>query len=187
VDVTVPTDSAATGVNSRARGISLLVLDVDGVLTNGAIVYGQGSDEIKSFHTHDGLGIRLALKSGLAIALVTGRSSAALDRRAAELGIELVMQGVSEKLGAVTQLANSLSLQLTEVAFVGDDLIDLPAMVRVGLAIAVADAVDEVRAAAQLVTVREGGRGAVREAIEFILKAKGAWGAAVSRYADVSE
>ncbi len=177
----------AAGVTRRAREISLLVLDVDGVLTNGTIVYGNNGSELKSFHTHDGLGIRLALRSGLTVALVTGRSSTVLERRAAELGIDRVMQGVSDKLEAVKHLARDLSVHLTEVAFVGDDLIDLPAMSGVGLAIAVADAVDEVKAAAQLVTVKEGGRGAVREAIEFILRAKDAWKTAVSRYANVGE
>jgi 3-deoxy-D-manno-octulosonate 8-phosphate phosphatase (KDO 8-P phosphatase) len=174
-------------VRQRAALIRLLVLDVDGVLTDGTIVYGQNETELKAFHTHDGLGIRLALKSGLKVGLVTGRSSAALERRAAELGIEPLVQGVTDKFAAVKRMAGELSLPLAEVAFVGDDLIDLPAMLRVGLSIAVGDAVAEVKTAAQLVTVREGGRGAVREAIEFILRARDAWDGAICRYTTIRE
>jgi 3-deoxy-D-manno-octulosonate 8-phosphate phosphatase (KDO 8-P phosphatase) len=174
-------------MNERVAPVRLLVLDVDGVLTDGVIVYEEDGAELKAFHTHDGLGIRLALNSGLAIAIMTGRSSRALRRRAEELGVTRLMQGVRRKGEAVRQLAEDLSLSLDEVGFVGDDLIDLPAMRRVGFAVAVSNAVDEVKSAAHMVTTREGGRGAVREAIEFILRTQGRWDSAISQYVNPRE
>jgi 3-deoxy-D-manno-octulosonate 8-phosphate phosphatase (KDO 8-P phosphatase) len=169
-------------LNEKALDIAMLVLDVDGVLTDGAIVYAEGCTELKAFHTHDGLGIRLALSSGLAVAIVTGRTSQALERRATELGVTRLVQGVTNKAEAVKKLAEELSIKLTQVAFLGDDLVDLPAMRRVGLAMAVADAVDEVRSAADVVTRKTGGQGAVREAIEFLLRTQGRWESAVTSY-----
>ncbi len=181
------TEPTSDELRQRAAAVRLLVLDVDGVLTDGTIVYGQNDTELKSFHTHDGLGVKLALGAGLAVALVTGRTSTALERRAGELGVAMVMQGVRDKVEAVKRIAGELSLGLHETAFLGDDLIDIPAMRTVGLPAAVGDAVDEVKSVAQLVTTRKGGRGAVREAIEFILKAKGVWHSAVAPYMNLGE
>jgi 3-deoxy-D-manno-octulosonate 8-phosphate phosphatase (KDO 8-P phosphatase) len=159
----------------RASRIRLLVLDVDGVLTDGGLLVSAGGEEIKRFHVHDGLALVAARAADLQIAIVSSRASAAVTRRMAELGVGEVHQGVSDKAAALDGLRERLGLAVREVAMMGDDLPDLPAMARVGLALAPANAAAEVKRAAHWVARRRGGDGAVREAVEMLLKARRAW------------
>ncbi|MBX3363879.1 MAG: HAD-IIIA family hydrolase [Phycisphaeraceae bacterium] len=156
-----------------AADIDLLLLDVDGVLTDGSIVLDDDGRECKRFHVKDGLGLRIWIKLGLEIGLVTGRAGGALRHRARELGITRVLQGVSTKAPAVDGLCRDLGIAPAKVAYIGDDWPDLPAMALVGLPMAVADASPEVRKAAKWVSNLPGGHGAVREAVEFLVMAKG--------------
>lgn len=171
-------------LRERLRKVRLLVLDVDGTLTNGGIYFGASGEEFKRFHTQDGLGIVLARGVGLHTAFVTGRESSIVWRRSQELGLprHLVLQGVKDKVKAVRHITRELELTLEEVAFMGDDLNDLSAMGEVGVALCPADAVSHVRGAADWVAPRNGGAGAVREAIELILTARGDYDNAVARY-----
>lgn len=166
------------------RRVRLIALDVDGVLTEGGLWIDAHGRELKRFDVRDGLGIRLWIASGGAIAAVSGRGGASVRHRLAELGVERVLCGVKDKVAAVEGLLAERSLDWRSVAMVGDDLPDLPVLVRCGLPIAVADACAEVRAAAAIVTGRAGGRGAVREAIEAILRAQGRWEAQVRSIAE---
>ena len=166
----------------RAAAVRCLIMDVDGVLTDGRIIFGSDGTEFKCFDVKDGHGIVLAHRVGLETVLMTGRHSAVVERRAEELGIKRVYQKVWDKLAKFEEVQTELGLDDAEVAFIGDDVVDVPLLRRVGLAIAVADAHDAARAAAHYVTHRPGGRGAVREALEFILKAQGRWADAVARY-----
>ena len=159
----------------KLEQIRLLLLDVDGVLTDGSIIYNGDAPETKVFNVRDGLGIRLLLRSGLSVGVVTGRRSAALRERCRNLGIDLVFDGVGDKAGLLEKIARLSGIGPGETAFVGDDLPDLGIMRRVGLAIAVADAHAVVRENAALVTTAGGGAGAVREVCEAILKAHGVW------------
>lgn len=160
---------------ARAARIQLLVLDVDGVLTDGGLYYGASGEEGKRFHVQDGLAVTAAGRAGLAVAVVSGRDSAAVSRRMSELGVKEVHQGLSDKDAAVDALMGRLGLEAAQVAVMGDDLTDLSLMKRVGLALAPLNAVREVRSAAHWVASRRGGDGAVREAIELLLKARRAW------------
>lgn len=155
--------------------VRLLLMDVDGVLTDGRIYYGGDGIDIKAFHTQDGLGLRLLQMEGIRLGIVTGRSSEAVRRRAAELGIDIVHQGIRDKAALVSQLVEATGIPAEEMAFVGDDLLDLPIMARVGVPMAVANAVEEVKRAAAAVTRAPGGKGAVREIAEAILKAQDRW------------
>jgi 3-deoxy-D-manno-octulosonate 8-phosphate phosphatase (KDO 8-P phosphatase) len=159
----------------RASRIRLLVLDVDGVLTDGGLLYRASGEETKRFHVHDGLALVAALKAGLEVAVLSSRASAAVTRRMAELGVREVHQGVADKAGALEALRERLGLRAGEVAVMGDDLPDLAAMARAGLALAPANAVAEVKRVAHWVARRRGGDGAVREAVEMLLKARRAW------------
>jgi 3-deoxy-D-manno-octulosonate 8-phosphate phosphatase (KDO 8-P phosphatase) len=159
----------------RASRIRLLVLDVDGVLTDGGLLYRASGEETKRFHVHDGLALVAALKAGLEVAVLSSRASAAVTRRMAELGVREVHQGVADKAGALDALRERLGLGAGEVAVMGDDLPDLAAMARAGLALAPANAVAEVKRVAHWVARRRGGDGAVREAVEMLLKARRAW------------
>ena len=156
-------------------GIKALILDVDGVLTDGSIIYDSEGREIKCFNTKDGHGIKMAQRAGLKVVIMTGRKSSPVSRRAEELGVEIVLQGVKDKASALEALLSEQGWKAEEIAYVGDDLPDLPAMSRAGLSIAVSDAAVEVIQAADHVTTLPGGRGAVREAIELILKSGGQW------------
>lgn len=167
--------------------IRLLALDVDGVLTEGGIHMGAAGELYKSFNAKDGLGLSLALRQGLQVAVITGRSSTIVEQRCRELGISLLCQGVKDKYGQLRALAASLGLEQEELAFMGDDLNDLPAFAAAGLKLAPADAAAEVKAAADYVTQAPGGRGAVREAVELLLKAQGLWQAAVAAYSQPGE
>lgn len=160
---------------SLLGSIKLLLLDVDGVLTDGRIIYGDGEMEAKAFHAKDGLGIRMIQGAGVSVGVVTGRTSAALKRRCDELGIHLMYDGVKDKGVVLSPILAATGLSSHEVAFVGDDLPDIPLLKQVGAAIAVADAHELVKRHAHLVTRRKGGHGAVREVCEEILKASDLW------------
>lgn len=166
----------------RLKRIDWLVLDVDGVLTDGAIIYGNSGEELKNFHVRDGSGLKIWHFVGKRSALISGRQSELVQRRAAELGIAPVMQGAPQKLPVFRQMLESIAVPPERVAVICDDVPDLSLMVNAGLAIAVADAAPEVRAAGHYVTRHAGGRGAVREAIELILNAQGLWQPIVERY-----
>ena len=162
--------------------IKLLVMDVDGVLTDGTIILDGAGGESKRFSLHDGHGIKLWHRAGLETALISGRESAATTARAQQLNIKHVMQGQKKKLPAFERLLGETGFSAGEVAYIGDDLLDLPVVVRAGLGVAVADAVDELKARADMVTSRCGGAGAVREVIEYILKNAGRWDGLMERY-----
>jgi 3-deoxy-D-manno-octulosonate 8-phosphate phosphatase (KDO 8-P phosphatase) len=159
----------------KASRIRLLVLDVDGVLTDGILVYGASGEEVKRFHVRDGLAIQQARRAGVEVAIVSGRASAAVTRRMSELGVVEVHQGVGDKESLLRGLVARLGVGTAETAVMGDDLPDLPLMRVAGLAMAPADAVPEVRRAAGWVSRSAGGRGAVREAVEMLLRARKAW------------
>ena len=169
-------------IERRASRIKLLLMDCDGVLTDGRLWLTDDGDEQKSFNTHDGLGLSLLHRAGLKSGIITGRSSRAVARRAQELGVEFVIQGNPDKTAAFEQLLQQAGVDENEVAFVGDDLPDIPIMNRAELAVAVADAVAETRSVAHYVTRAKGGRGAVREVIEIILKSQGRWHDLVEDY-----
>jgi 3-deoxy-D-manno-octulosonate 8-phosphate phosphatase (KDO 8-P phosphatase) len=166
-------------LRERCAGIDLLVLDVDGVLTGGGVVYGavgaEADLEVKAFHVRDGSGLKLWHLAGKRSAVITGRSSPVVSRRAAELGIAAVLQGTADKLAGLARLSEETGIPTQAICYVGDDLPDVPAMREAGLAVAVADACPEARAAAHYVTSAAGGRGAVRETIELVLRCQGRW------------
>jgi 3-deoxy-D-manno-octulosonate 8-phosphate phosphatase (KDO 8-P phosphatase) len=166
----------------RCRQIELLLLDVDGVLTDGSIVYTDHAVEVKAFHVRDGSGLKIWQREGKRAGIITGRSSRVVEIRAAELGIDPVLQGVAEKFAVYEQVRAELDLQPAQVCFIGDDLPDLPILCHCGLAVAVADACAEVRNQAHYITRTPGGRGAVREAIELILRSQGRWQRVVDYY-----
>jgi 3-deoxy-D-manno-octulosonate 8-phosphate phosphatase (KDO 8-P phosphatase) len=174
--------AASPQVRERAAKVRLIVLDSDGVLTDGRIVLGSDGSEIRSFHVTDGFGIRLGRQAGLDFAIVSGRRSDVLARRAAELNIEEVHQRILDKAGCVQGILDRVGVPAEAACFVGDDLIDLPAMRLVGLAAAPADAQPDVREAAHFVSGRDGGRGAVREVVELVLRAAGKWDGAVRQF-----
>ena len=174
--------SSGTEAVERARVVRLLAMDVDGTLTDGGIVIAEQGELSKRFSVRDGLGLRLLAEQGIELAIVTGRQSGIVARRAAELRIRHVLQAVDDKATALRGLCASLRLDCSQAAFVGDDLPDLPAMRAVGLAACVADACEEVRAASHWVAKAAGGAGAVRELAEFILRAQGRWQDAVARF-----
>lgn len=160
---------------SAARKVRLLILDVDGVLTDGSIVLDNDGNELKTFHVRDGHGIRLLLKAGIHVALITGRFSRIVERRAQELGIRDVYQKCFDKADAYTQLAEKYSLADHEIAYVGDDIVDISVLRRCGFSVAVADAESGVRPFVKMITKKGGGRGAVREVCNLLLEAKGLW------------
>ncbi len=160
---------------ARLRRVRLLVLDVDGVLTDGGLYYGPEGGEWKRFHVHDGLALGRAVGAGFPVAVVSSRRSAAVARRCAELDLVEVHLGVADKLAVYEELRARHGCRDAEVACMGDDLADLPLLRRAGLAVAPADAVPEVRRTVHWVSRALGGRGAVREVLEAILRARGAW------------
>jgi 3-deoxy-D-manno-octulosonate 8-phosphate phosphatase (KDO 8-P phosphatase) len=162
--------------------IRLFVMDVDGTLTDGTIAYDETGTEWKSFHSRDGAGIRILALAGVVPAILSGRKSAVVMRRAGELGIEHVVQGALDKAHALRGLRERLGVPSTAVAYMGDDLSDLPPMRDSAFSAAPADAAPEVREAASYVCRLPGGRGAVREAIEFLLKREGRWDAVLTAY-----
>jgi 3-deoxy-D-manno-octulosonate 8-phosphate phosphatase (KDO 8-P phosphatase) len=166
----------------KAKRVRCIVLDVDGVLTEGQITLDEEGKEWKSFDVKDGHGIVLARSAGIKIAFLTGRRSSVVRRRGAELSVDRIYQGAGEKSGVMDRLFEEEELSGDEVAYMGDDLPDLPAMRKAGLACAVGDAVAEVRESADWIAQRPGGRGAVRELVEFVLLSQGLWGQAVARF-----
>ncbi len=164
------------------RPIELILSDVDGVLTDGGIWYDNQGVELKAFHIRDGLGIKLWQRAGFRFGLLTARTSHIVKLRALELGIDMVRQGFENKLPAAMEILRELHLAPEQACYIGDDLTDLPVIRHVGLGIAVADAVAEVRSAAAYITRSAGGRGAVREAIELVLKGKNRWDDIVQKY-----
>jgi 3-deoxy-D-manno-octulosonate 8-phosphate phosphatase (KDO 8-P phosphatase) len=167
---------------ARARRVRLLVLDVDGVLTDGRMILSERGDELKAFHTHDGIGINLARRCDILVALVTGEKSPIAQSRGAKLGLEDIVLGARRKGEVLAELMAKHGVSPEQTAFMGDDLLDLPALERVGLAVAPANAVPEVRAIAHVVTRAAGGAGAVRECVELILRAQGRWREAVRTF-----
>ena len=167
---------------STARDIRLIVSDVDGVWTDGRIIYLGDSREIKEFNVRDGLAVKLAQKAGIAVALLTSRRSSALERRARELGIRELHQGAANKLEEVTRLAQKLNVALDAIVYLGDDLPDLAPMLRCGLSAAPSDAAAEVVAAAQWKLDARGGKGAFRELVERLLRERGEWESIVKRF-----
>ena len=167
---------------ARAQGIRLLVLDVDGVLTDGRLYYGASGEELKAFHIRDGLGLKLLHASGVQVVIVTGRTSRAVELRAENLGLPYVFQGISDKLAVFEQLLVRFALKPTAAAAIGDDLPDLPVLRRCGLAACVPEASVQVRGCAHYVTDRPGGGGAVREVCDLLMTAQGTLEAAMHEY-----
>lgn len=165
---------------SNPETIQLLVLDVDGVLTDGGLYVDDDGKPSKKFNVKDGLGIKLAQRFGIQVAILTGKTSHVVEHRAKELGIEHVIQGSKDKGADINALCETTGIPIRHTAMMGDDLPDLPAFAVVGFRFAVGDAVEETKAAADLVTTKPGGHGAVREAIEHLLKAQGKWDAALA-------
>lgn len=171
------------GVVERASRIAVVLLDVDGVLTDGGVFVHADGTESKRFDIKDGAGIVLARRAGLVVGLLSARHSASTLHRARQLGIDSVRQGVSDKVAAFEELMSAHGWSAASVAFMGDDVVDLPLLRRVGLAACPSDAVSEVRSAAHIVTERPGGHGAVRALIEVILRAQGRWDAVIASHA----
>jgi 3-deoxy-D-manno-octulosonate 8-phosphate phosphatase (KDO 8-P phosphatase) len=168
----------------RAAKIRLLLLDVDGVLTDGSIIYLPGGVETKAFNTKDGLGIRLLQEAGIEVGIITARSSEVVQRRADNLGITRLYQGAGAKREVYENIIDELELNHEQVAYIGDDWLDLPVMTRVGLAATVADAMPEVVETAHYVASRPGGYGAVREVCDLIIEAQGKRDEFLARYRD---
>ena len=166
----------------RAARVTALILDVDGVLSDGRIIYDEFGDELKCFDVQDGTGLVLWRRAGLKSAIVTARKTKLIRRRAKELAVDFLAQNAFSKLAAYERFVRRFRLSHEQVCAIADDLIDLPVFRRVGFAVAVPNAVDEVKAASHYVTRRAGGRGAVREVIDLILKAKGLWDEALQPY-----
>ena len=168
------------------RNIKLIVCDCDGVLTKGGITYDTAGNEYKTFSVRDGFGINAAHFTGIQVGIITARESVTVHRRAKELGMdEYYHYGVTDKAEAVIKLAEKKGCELEDVAFIGDDIIDMPAMKLVGMPIAVDDAANEVKDIAKIVTKAKGGEGAVREAVETILKSQGTWHIVVEHFGAV--
>ena len=183
--MTPPTDSkdvAVPEIEQKCQHVQLILSDVDGVLTDGTILYDNQGIESKPFFVRDGQGIRFWQQAGYQFGLVTGRSSQIVRLRASELDISLVRQSASDKLSVVQEILDQLGLSFDQICFIGDDLPDIPPIRHAALGVAVADAVAEVVEAADYVTQKPGGHGAVRETIELILKTQRRWQSVVQRY-----
>lgn len=171
-------------VERRAARVRLLLLDCDGVLTDGRITPVEGGEELKSFHTHDGHGLVMLHRAGLRSGIISGRTSRLVELRASDLGISFVRQGALNKIEVFESLLAEAGVEPGHAAYVGDDVVDIPLMRRCALGVAVADATPDTRAAAHHVTRLPGGAGAVREVCELILKAQGRWDELMKRYLD---
>jgi 3-deoxy-D-manno-octulosonate 8-phosphate phosphatase (KDO 8-P phosphatase) len=169
---------AATEALERARTVRLMIFDVDGVLTDGTLLYGPQGEELKAFSAHDGHGIKMLAASGVVCALLSGRASAAVTRRAAELGIEHVLQGIEDKL----QAAQRLGFSLDEIGFMGDELVDLPVLTRCRFACAPREAPEAVRSRVHYVAAAAAGRGAAREVCELVMRSQRTLEPALQRY-----
>ena len=169
-------------MNDKLAAIKLLLLDVDGVMTDGRIIYDQHGNELKAFDVKDGHGLKMLQRAGINVGIITGRSSAVVTRRAQELGVEILYQGAKVKLDPYLEILRQTGLQDHQVAYVGDDLVDLPVLSRVGFSATVADAVPQLLERVDYVTRRAGGRGAVREICDLLLQAGGYWQEQTARY-----
>jgi 3-deoxy-D-manno-octulosonate 8-phosphate phosphatase (KDO 8-P phosphatase) len=169
-------------MRERLEKIKLLLLDVDGVMTDGRIFFDNNGVETKAFDVRDGHGLKLLQRAGLRVGIITGRQSKVVDIRAQELGIEILFQGVKDKIGPYEEVLRSLAIREEEVAYVGDDIVDLPVLRRVGFAATVADGAEDLKPLVHYVTHACGGRGAVREICELILRQTGRWAQVTSRY-----
>lgn len=169
----------------RARKVKLLILDVDGVLTDGRIILDNGGNELKAFFVRDGHGIKMIQREGINVALITGRQSDVVEHRARELGIAEVHQGSKKKTEAYAKVLQRFGVLDGDTAYVGDDIVDIPLMVRVGLPVAVADACEEAKDYALFITKNRAGRGAVREVTDLLLRARGRLDEIVKDYAQV--
>lgn len=167
----------------KAKKIKLLLLDVDGVLTDGRIIYDSRGRDLKFFDVHDGLGVHLLLRCGIKTILVTAKGSKAIRPRARDMGVEAVFENISPKSSILDKILKKYKLDASEVCFVGDDLVDLGLMKIVGFPIAVFNAAPDIKNAAAYITLRHGGRGAVREVAELILKSQGRWDEVTKDYA----
>ena len=161
-----------SGVADRLASVRLVAFDVDGVFTDGRFYLSDDGVESKTFNTQDGFGIRRLINAGIMVAVISGRKSAAVERRMAELGVPYLTQGCSDKIAALDEIATKMSVAADECAYVGDDIPDLPLLSHVGVSIAVANAVEEVRDACDITTSASGGHGAVREVCELVLSAR---------------
>lgn len=179
--MTTPSAPPPAGLTPTPGGVRLFVMDVDGTLTDGTLTYGPDGGEWKSFHARDGMGVHLLHLAGIVPAIVTGRRSDIVDRRAQELGIREVVQGAKDKAGEVRRLRTRLGFAATDVAYIGDDLSDVPPMREAGFAAAPKDAAPEVCQAATFVAPNVGGHGAVRDAVEALLRREGRWDAVLAR------
>lgn len=173
---------AAVRITEKARAVRLLVLDVDGVLTDGRLYFSEDGQELKTFDTQDGHGIKMLQNAGIQCAIITGRNTQLVARRAANLGIKHLLQGREDKGVALKALSQELHIPLDEIAYMGDDWPDLPAIRMAGFGVAVANAHRELRRYADLVTTAVGGRGAVREICDLILESQGLYEQALAPY-----
>ncbi len=176
------TDVVNTALIARARKIKLVAFDVDGIMTDGTLFLADDGQEYKGFNSLDGHGLKMLKSSGVELAIITGRNSRVVEHRAKNLGIEIVHQGAHDKLTVYQALCRELNLDCEATAYMGDDVVDLPVMRRAGLAITVPAAPDLVKAYSHYITTREAGRGAVREACEFLMRAQGTLDAALAPY-----
>jgi 3-deoxy-D-manno-octulosonate 8-phosphate phosphatase (KDO 8-P phosphatase) len=166
----------------KMKTIRLLVLDVDGVMTDGKIIMNDMGREVKNFDVKDGHGIKILMRCGIDVILLTGRRSAVVDHRAKDIGIEEVYQGIFNKLEKFEEILQNKSFNYENIAFVGDDIVDIPLLKRVGFSVAVADATEDVKKCVDYITKKAGGDGAVREVCELILQAQGKWIDVAKRY-----
>jgi len=166
----------------KAKKIKLLLTDVDGVLTDGRIIYDSDGKELKFFHVRDGYGLRLLISSGIEVGIITGRNSSIVEKRAKELGIKHIFQSVYNKAEIIDKIMSLENLENEAIAYVGDDIVDLPAFKKVGLKITVPDAPLEVQKYADYITLNYPGKGAIREICEIILKSKGLWEGILASY-----
>lgn len=169
-------------MKERLARIRMLLLDVDGILTDGRIIYSSDGTETKAFDVKDGHGLKMIQRAGVEVGIITGRDSSIVAHRARELGINILYQGAKDKLVPFREILESHQIGEDEIAYVGDDIVDLPILLRVGFSATVADALPEVRARVHYVTERDGGRGAVREICDLILKESGRWDEVTARY-----
>jgi len=173
---------AEVSLREKAGRIKLLLLDVDGVLTDGRIIYDSRGRELKFFDVHDGLGVSLLAKAGIPTILITAKGSKAIHPRARDMRVAEVFENISPKTAVLDKILKKYKVTPQEVSFAGDDLVDLCLMKKVGFAIAVFNACPEIKQAASYITIKQGGRGAVREISELILKSQGKWQPLVERY-----
>jgi 3-deoxy-D-manno-octulosonate 8-phosphate phosphatase (KDO 8-P phosphatase) len=174
--------SSDRSLDDKIKAVSTLILDVDGVMTDGRIIIDDVGKETKQFHVRDGHGLKLLMRVGIEVIIITGRASEVVTHRAKELGIQEVHQGAKDKVVVLQEIMARRNITGETIAYMGDDIVDVPVFRRVGFAVAVADASEDVREAADYITSHRGGRGAVREICEMILKVQNKWEIVASRY-----